>query len=80
LDAVAAIKYQVGERDYRERKEFYDFFVKQLVDMYKEQGMAESIKSLPPVNENEYWCKIDSVAKPIPEGYKRTANGYITRT
>ena len=79
LDAVAAIKYQVGERDYRERKQFYDFFVQQLVDMYKEQGMAESIKSLPPVNENEYWCKIDSVAKPIPEGYKRTANGYITR-
>ena len=79
LDAVAAIKYQVGERDYRERKEFYDFFVKQLVDRYKEQGMSESMKSLPPVNENEYWCKIDSVAKPIPEGYKRTANGYITR-
>ena len=40
----------------------------------------KSIRALPQVNENEYWCKIDSVAKPIPEGYKRTANGYITRT
>ena len=78
-DAVAAIKYQVGERDFNERRGFYSFYVRQLIDMYKEQGMSESMKSLPPVNENEYWCKIDSVAKPIPEGYKRTANGYITR-
>jgi hypothetical protein len=42
LDAVAAIKYQVGERDYRERKEFYDFFVKQLVDRYGKKGVAAS--------------------------------------
>jgi hypothetical protein len=41
LDAVAAIKYQVGERDYRERKEFYDFFVRQLVDRYGKKGVAE---------------------------------------
>ncbi len=43
LDAVAAIKAQVGERDYRDRKQFYDVFVRQLVDMYgkKQQGMAE---------------------------------------
>ena len=32
LDAVAAIKYQVGQRDYIDRTEFYDFFVKQLGD------------------------------------------------
>jgi hypothetical protein len=44
-----------------------------------QQGVAENMQSLPAVNENEYWCKIDSTAKPIPEGYKRTANGYITR-
>ena len=43
LDAVAAIKYQVGERDYRERKEFYDFFVQQLVDRYGKKGVAEII-------------------------------------
>ena len=41
LDAVAAIKYQVGERDYRERKQFYDFFVQQLVDMYAKKDVAE---------------------------------------
>ena len=79
LDAVAAIKYQVGERDYRERKQFYDFFVKQLVDRYGKKGMAENMQSLPAVNENEYWCQIDSAAKPIPEGYKKLASGYITK-
>ena len=41
LDAVAAIKYQVGERDYRERKQFYDFFVQQLVNRYGKKGVAE---------------------------------------
>ena len=48
LDAVAAIKYQVGERDYRERKEFYDFFVKQLVDMYGKKDVAEGAEQMTP--------------------------------
>ena len=128
-DAVQALKTVLGNREYNDRRGHYNFYVRQLVDMYgqqgmaeevdtgqydarksnakgattpdqeksfrekikqyskeleqrqkqKEQGVAESLKSLPPVNENEYWCQIDSVAKPIPEGYKRTANGYITR-
>ena len=47
LDAVAAIKYQVGERDYRERKEFYDFFVKQLVDRYGKNPVAEGHDASP---------------------------------
>jgi len=41
LDAVAAIKAQVGERDYRDRKQFYDVFVQQLVDMYGKKDVAE---------------------------------------
>jgi len=48
LDAVAAIKYQVGERDYRERKQFYDFFVKQLVDMYGKKDVAEGAEQMTP--------------------------------
>ena len=39
-DAVAAIKYQVGQRDYTERKQFYDFFVRQLVDMYGKKDVS----------------------------------------
>ena len=78
-DAVSALKTVLGDREYNGRRGHYNFYVRQLIDMYVQQGMAENMQSLPAVNENEYWCQIDSVAKPIPEGYKRTANGYITR-
>lgn len=48
LDAVAAIKAQVGERDYRDRKQFYDGFVQQLVDMYGKKDVAEAKQRLDP--------------------------------
>lgn len=116
-DAIAALKTQVGERDFNERRGFYNFYVRQLMDMYNQQGVAEGIadtikagakkafdklgggsdeellqrleketggkrpekKDMPPVKENEYFCNLDKVVKEIPEGYKRTADGYITR-
>lgn len=78
-DAVQALKTVLGDREYNDRRGHYNFYVRQLVDMYSQQGTAESMKSLPPVNENEYWCQIDSAAKPIPEGYKKLASGYITK-
>ena len=40
---------------------------------------TEAKMALPAVNENEYWCKLDRKAKPIPEGYKKLASGYLTR-
>jgi hypothetical protein len=41
-DAIAALKYQVGERDFNERRGFYNFYVRQLVDMYGKKGVAEA--------------------------------------
>jgi hypothetical protein len=41
------------------------------------KGFSES--ELPVTADNEYYCNIDRVAKPIPEGYKKLASGYITR-
>lgn len=78
-DAIAALKTQVGERDFNERRGFYNFYVRQLMDMYGKKGVAERKNSLPAVNENEYWCSMTKKAKLIPEGYKKTANGFITR-
>jgi hypothetical protein len=40
-DAVAALKTVLGEMEYNERPQFYDFFIKQMVDMYGQQGVAE---------------------------------------
>jgi hypothetical protein len=40
-DAIAALKTQVGERDFNERRGFYNFYVRQLMDMYSQQGVTE---------------------------------------
>jgi hypothetical protein len=47
----------------------------------KETGgkRPEKKESLPKVAEGYYYCKITKSAKLIPEGYKKTADGYITR-
>lgn len=41
-DAVAALKTVLGNREYNSRRGHYNFYVKQLVDMSGQQGMAEA--------------------------------------
>ena len=41
-DAVKALKTVLGHREYNSRPRFYQFYVKQLMDMYDKQGMTES--------------------------------------
>jgi hypothetical protein len=43
-DAVRALKTVLGDRAYNERRGFYNFYIKQLVDMYGQQGIAEGAK------------------------------------
>jgi hypothetical protein len=45
----------------------------------KQKPKTESLPALPAVNENEYWCGNSRMAKPIPTGYKKLSNGYLTR-
>jgi hypothetical protein len=40
-DAVAALKTVLGDREYNGRRGFYSFYVRQLVDMYSQQGVTE---------------------------------------
>lgn len=40
-DAVLALKRVLGDRAYNERRGFYSFYVEQIVDMYRQQGVAE---------------------------------------
>jgi len=40
-DAVKALKTVLGDRAYNERRGFYNFYIKQLVDMYGQQSIAE---------------------------------------
>jgi hypothetical protein len=40
-DAVAALKTVLGDREYNSRRNYYNFYVRQLMDMSGQQGMAE---------------------------------------
>jgi len=40
-DAVAALKTVLGDREYNSRRGYYNFYVRQLLDMLGQQGMAE---------------------------------------
>jgi hypothetical protein len=40
-DAVKALKIVLGDREYSSRRGFYNFYIKQMLDMYGHQGLAE---------------------------------------
>jgi hypothetical protein len=44
-DAVQALKTVLGDREYNSRRGYYNFYVRQILDMYGQQGMAEGWKS-----------------------------------
>jgi hypothetical protein len=43
-DAIKALKTVLGDREYNSRRGFYNFYVKQIVDNYGQQGMNEGAK------------------------------------
>ena len=47
-DAVQALKTVLGDREYNDRRGHYNFYVRQLVDMYGQQGISEGIRDLDP--------------------------------
>ena len=46
-DAVLALKRVLGDRAYNERRGFYSFYVKQILDMHSQQGVTETKKPSP---------------------------------
>jgi hypothetical protein len=40
-DAVRALTTVLGNREYNSRRGFYNFYIKQMIDMYRQQGIAE---------------------------------------
>lgn len=47
-DAVAALKTVLGDREFNGRRGFYNFYIKQMLDMYGQQRMAEEKVRLDP--------------------------------
>jgi hypothetical protein len=40
-DAITALKTVLGDREYNSRRGYYNFYVRQLMDMYNQQGVTE---------------------------------------
>jgi hypothetical protein len=40
-DAVQALKTVLGDREFSSRRGHYNFFIRQMIDMYRQQGVAE---------------------------------------
>ena len=70
-DAVSALKTVLGDREYNGRRGHYNFYVRQIFNMYNQQGVTEAKKPSPkltPVNIK----KTDSVSEEInTEAYER---------
>jgi hypothetical protein len=43
-DAVRALTTVLGNREYNSRRGFYNFYIKQMIDMYNKQGVTEGAK------------------------------------
>jgi hypothetical protein len=54
-DAVSALKTVLGDREYNGRRGHYNFYVRQIFDMYNQQGVAEGWKE--EAQELEDWTK-----------------------
>ena len=46
-DAVSALKTVLGDREYNGRRGHYNFYVRQILDMYNQQGVTETKKPSP---------------------------------
>lgn len=70
-DAVSALKTVLGDREYNDRRGHYNFYVRQILDMYNQRGVTEAKKPSPkltPVNIK----KSDTVSEEInTEAYER---------
>ena len=63
-DAVKALKTVLGDREYNSRRGFYNFYIRQMIDAYGQQGVAEGEGNRYGSQEN--W---DSLRKDIRSQY-----------
>ena len=74
-DAVRALATVLGNREYNSRRGFYNFYIKQMIDMYKKQGVAEG----------ETWAKHNNpraggMSKKSVASYRRSHPGSKIQT
>jgi hypothetical protein len=73
-DAVAALKTVLGNREYNGRRGFYNFYVRQLMDMYSQQGVTEDWQK---ANKRD---KTDGMSQKAVNAYRRENPGSKLKT
>jgi len=73
-DAVAALKTVLGDREYNGRRGFYNFYIRQLMDMYSQQGVMEDWQK---ANKRD---KTDGMSQKAVNSYRREHPGSKLKT
>ena len=75
-DAVRALKTVLGNREYNGRRGFYNFYVKQIIDMYGQQGATESLGTTGAMTNGEMGeGKLDELSPQALGNYVKSAAG-----
>ena len=75
-DAVTALTTVLGNREYNSRRGFYNFYIKQMIDMYNKQGVSEGSEDYQEIFQmNTKQGKVGAVVQ-----YKDKSFGFIYGT
>jgi hypothetical protein len=72
-DAVAALKTVLGDREYNSRRGYYNFYVRQLMDMSGKQGVVEGVADM---HSNEL---LNTVRGAIRKAIKETGDQSLSK-
>ena len=75
-DAVKALKTVLGDREYNSRRGFYNFYIRQMLDMYKQQGAMESLGTTGAMTNGEMGeGQLDELSPKALGSYVKSAAG-----
>ena len=75
-DALRALKTVLGVREYNSRRGFYNFYVKQIIDMYGKQGATESLGTTGAMTNGEMGeSQLDELSPQALGSYVKSAAG-----
>jgi hypothetical protein len=79
-DAVRALKTVLGNREYNNRRGYYNFYVKQMLDMYGQQGASESLGTTGAMTNGEMGeSQLDELSPKALGSYVKSASGDMAK-
>jgi len=75
-DAVKALKTVLGDREYNSRRGFYNFYIRQMIDAYGQQGANESLGTTGAMTNGEMGeSQLDELSPKALGSYVKSASG-----